>query len=85
VFERFKKTEMEKEKRRNKNRKRPRGNDLAQPQKQPTAQQCPAPEAVPSPLSFLADWWDPPVISLLPLIPLPLAGNGRELLPSSIP
>jgi hypothetical protein len=69
-----------KEAKENKNRIGPRGNDLAQLQKQPAAHLA-KPEAVPSSLSPLADWWDPPVISLLPLIPLPLTGNGRDLLP----
>jgi hypothetical protein len=84
VYERFKKTEKEKKERKIKIEKAP-GKRFGPAPDRAHGPLPAEPEPVPSPLSFLADWWDPPVISLLPLIPLPLAGNGRELLPSSIP
>jgi hypothetical protein len=76
----IKKTEIEKKQKRIKIETDPGGNVSAQYRNEPVAHLA-KPEAVPSSLSPLADWWDPPVISLLPLIPLPLTGNGRDLLP----
>jgi hypothetical protein len=61
-----------KEKRKIKIKLDPRGNDLAQPEFQPAAHLAKSRTGTPPPSLSLAARWTPPVISHLPLIPLPL-------------
>jgi hypothetical protein len=83
-YKEIKKTEKEKKQKRIKIDSDPGGNVSAQLRNEPAAHLAKTRNGTQLPLS-LAARWTPPVISLLPLIPLPLTGNGRELLPSSIP
>jgi hypothetical protein len=70
---------MEKEQRRNKNRKGPRGNDLAQFQKQPAAHLALSRTGTPSLSLPLADRWDPPVSTITSTVSSPLSHWKRKL------
>jgi hypothetical protein len=74
IYELNRKTEIEKKKEQNKNRKGPGGNNLAQLQIKPAAQETFSPKRYRLPSLPLADTWAPPV-SRLPPLPANLAGN----------